>query len=61
MVRARFLLLTFAVSLALGALAPAIAQEVSPLELSIRDTRLAPDGQTELVVNVTGEARPDVL
>ncbi len=63
MVRARLLvLLGLAVSLAAGSLLPAFAQDaLEPLELSIRDTRLEPDGQTELVVNVTGEARPDVL
>jgi tight adherence protein B len=39
---------------------PARAQ-TNDLDLAIRDTRLAADGTTEIVVNVTGSAKPDVL
>jgi tight adherence protein B len=42
------------------AILPARAQS-DVLDLAIRDTRLAPDGTTEIVVNVTGSAKPDVL
>jgi tight adherence protein B len=39
---------------------PAFAQ-VEGLDLAIRDTRLAADGATSIVVNVTGTEGPDVL
>jgi tight adherence protein B len=42
------------------AILPAFAQ-ADALDLAIRDTRLAADGVTEIVVNVTGSAKPDVL
>jgi len=40
---------------------PALAQPADELQLNVRDTRLLDDGLTELIVSVTGEARPDVL
>jgi tight adherence protein B len=39
----------------------ASAQQDAPLNLAVRDTRLLDGGVTELVVNVTGPAKPDVL
>ena len=48
-------------ALAAIALAPAAWAQAAPLDMSIRDTRLAPDGVTEIIVNVTGDTVPDVL
>jgi tight adherence protein B len=39
----------------------AVAQPAGQLDLTVRDTRLAADGTSEIVVNVTGTSVPDVL
>jgi tight adherence protein B len=58
--RVRGTLATVVAVLLLWPLAAA-AQTDDGLDLSIRDTRLQPDGTTEVVVSVTGGAAPDVL
>jgi tight adherence protein B len=58
--RVRGTLATVVAVLLLWPLAAA-AQTDDGLDLSIRDTRLQPDGTTEVVVSVTGDAAPDVL
>lgn len=40
---------------------PAFGQPAAELQLNVRDTRLLEEGRTELIVGVTGDARPDVL
>jgi tight adherence protein B len=57
--RASLLLVLLAALLVPASLAA--AQQAAPLDLAIRDTRLAEDGTTEIVVNVTGTSVPDVL
>ncbi|MFO7960214.1 MAG: VWA domain-containing protein, partial [Nitriliruptoraceae bacterium] len=44
----------------LGAAIPAIAQS-DDLNVAVRDSSFEPDGSTDIIVNVTGSARPDVL
>lgn len=39
----------------------AAGQEQAPLDVTVRDSTFAADGAVELIVNVTGEARPPVL
>jgi tight adherence protein B len=61
MLRRLSVLLTalFVASLALPL--AAVAQQPGAFDLTIRETRLATDGVTEVVVNVTGDGVPDVL